>query len=138
VRRRKRAPNRLQVVARAWYAADMSVAELTESEQVVLLALVGLMARADGRVSDVELDTLEELREQIEPERFARVREAAAALDSPDAILHAAGTVMRSAATQIIYGVLLGMAIPDTIGEKEGQLLERLATIWGLESPLEG
>jgi hypothetical protein len=30
------------------------------------------------------------------------------------------------------------MAIPDTIGEKEGQLLERLATIWGLESPLEG
>ena len=103
-----------------------------------LLALVGLMARADGRVSEVEMDTLQELRDQIEPEPFERVREAAAALDSPDAILHAAGGVMRSAATQIIYGVLLGLAIPDTIGENEALLLERLATIWGLESPLEG
>ncbi len=131
-------PNRSRTVERAWYAADMSVAELTESEQVVLLALVGLMARADGRVSEVEMDTLQELREQIEPERFERVREAAAALDSSDAILHAAGSVMRSAATQIIYGVLLGMAIPDTIGENEAKILERLATIWGLESPLEG
>jgi hypothetical protein len=116
----------------------MSVAELTESEQVVLLALVGLMARADGRVSEVEMDTLEELRDQIDPERFERVREAAAALDSPDAILQAAGSVMRSAATQTIYGVLLGMAIPDTIGENEGEILARLATIWGLESPLDG
>lgn len=131
-------PNRSRAAERAWYAADMSVAELTESEQVVLLALVGLMARADGRVSEVEMDTLEELRDQIDPERFERVREAAAALDSPDAILQAAGSVMRSAATQTIYGVLLGMAIPDTIGENEGEILARLATIWGLESPLDG
>jgi uncharacterized membrane protein YebE (DUF533 family) len=115
----------------------MSVKELSESEQVVLLALVGLMARADGRISEVEMDTIEDLRDQMDPPQFERVRAAAAALDSPDAILRAAGSVMRSAATQIIYGVLIGMAIPDTIGENEGALLQRLATMWGLESPLE-
>jgi hypothetical protein len=115
----------------------MGVHELSESEQVVLLALVGLMARADGRISEGEMDALASLREQIEEQRFERVRAAAAALDSPDAILEAAAKVMRSAATQIIYGVLLGMAIPDTIGKDEGALLSRLATMWGLQNPLE-
>lgn len=115
----------------------MSVRELSESEQVVLLALVGLLARADGMVSEAEMDALDDLREQIEPARFDRVRAAAAALESPDAILDAATHVMRSAATEAIYGCLLGMAIPDTIRPGEATLLQRLATMWGLESPLE-
>lgn len=116
----------------------MGVGELSESEQVVLLSLVGLLARADGRVSEAEMSTLEALREAIDPDRFDRVRDAASSLDSPDAIFQAAGQVKRSEATQVIYGTLLGMAIPDTISENEGKLLERLAAMWGLEGPLEG
>jgi hypothetical protein len=115
----------------------MGVGELAESEQVVLLSLIGLLARADGRVSESEMSTLEALRETIEPERFDRVRDAASALDSPEAILKAAGQIKRSEATQVIYGTLLSMAIPDTISETEAKLLERLATIWGLEGPLD-
>jgi hypothetical protein len=115
----------------------MGVGDLSESEQTVLLSLVGLLARADGRVSEAEMSTLEALRENIEPERFERVRDAASALDSPDAILQAAGQIKRAEATQVIYGLLLGMAIPDTISETEATLLERLATMWGLEGPLE-
>ncbi len=116
----------------------MGVGELSESEQVVLLSLVGLLARADGRISEAEMGTLEELRESIDPARFDRIRDAASALDNPEAIFAAAGNVKRSEATQIIYGVVLGMCIPDTISENEGKLLERLATMWGLEGPLEG
>jgi hypothetical protein len=115
----------------------MGVGDLSESEQVVLLSLVGLLARADGQVSEAEMSTLEALRENIDPERFERVRDAASALDSPDAILQAAGHIKRAEATQVIYGLLLGMAIPDTISETEATLLERLATMWGLEGPLE-
>jgi len=115
----------------------MGVGELSESEQVVLLSLVGLLARADGQVSEAEMSTLDALREAIDPARFDRVRDTASALDGPDAILQAAGNVTRSEATQLIYGTLLGMAIPDTISEGEAQLLERLATMWGLEGPLE-
>jgi uncharacterized membrane protein YebE (DUF533 family) len=115
----------------------MGVHELSESEQVVLMALVGLLARADGRVSEGEMEALQSLRDQIDEERFDRVRAAAAALDRPEAILEAAGHVMRAEATQTIYGVLLGMAIPDTIGEAEGALLSRLATKWGLQKPFE-
>jgi uncharacterized membrane protein YebE (DUF533 family) len=116
----------------------MGVQELSESEQVVLLALVGLLARADGRISDEEMDALQTLRDEIGLERFERVRDAAAALDSPDAILKAASHVMRSVATEAIYGFLLSIAIPDTIGRTEGALLDRLATMWGLPTPLEG
>jgi uncharacterized membrane protein YebE (DUF533 family) len=115
----------------------MGVGDLSESEQVVLLSLVGLLARADGQVSEAEMSTLEALRENNDPERFERVRDAASALDSPDAILQAAGQIKRAEATQVIYGLLLGMAIPDTISETEATLLERLATMWGLEGPLE-
>lgn len=116
----------------------MGVGELSESEQVVLLSLVGLLARADGSVSEAEMSTLEALRDAIDAGRFDRVRDAASKLDSPDAIFQEAAHVKRSEATQLIYGTLLGMAIPDTISENEALLLERLATMWGLEGPLEG
>jgi hypothetical protein len=111
----------------------MNAAELTEPEQIVLLSLVGLMARADGTVSEPELEVLEELRAQIGP-RFQAVRDAAAALDGPEAILEQAGRITRSEARQTIYGVVFGMAVPDTISQGEGEVLNRLAKLWALEA----
>jgi uncharacterized tellurite resistance protein B-like protein len=113
----------------------MNVGELGESDQVVLLALVGLMARADGQVSDGEMQTLRDLREAI-GENFERVRDLAATLDGPSAILKAAADVTRPEARDAIFHVLVGMALPDTIPETEADLFRRLATLWGLESPL--
>jgi hypothetical protein len=113
----------------------MNVGELEESEQVVLLALVGLMARADGSVSDWEMRTLGDLREGIGA-RFDSVRDSAAALDDAKAILTAAGKVTRPEAREAIFHVLVGMALPDTIPENEAELFRRLAELWGLESPL--
>jgi hypothetical protein len=113
----------------------MNVGELEESEQVVLLALVGLMARADGSVSDWEMRTLGELREGIGA-RFDRVRDSAAALDDAEAILTAAGNVTRPDARELIFHTLVGMALPDTIPENEAELFRRLAKLWGLEAPL--
>ena len=113
----------------------MNVSELVESEQVVLLALVGLMARADGSVSDWEMRTLGDLREGI-GDRFARVRDLAAALDGAPAILAAAEKITRPEAREAIFHVLVGMALPDTIPENEAELFRRLAKLWGLEAPL--
>ena len=109
---------------------------LSEPEQVVLLALVGLLARADGRLSQTEMSTLDKLRLAMEPERFRRVRDAAGELDDGAAIMKAAQSVANPDARELIFGVLYEMAIPDTIAPAEVELLEQLAALWGLESPL--
>jgi tellurite resistance protein len=114
----------------------MDVSGLSESEQTVLLALVGLLARADGRLSQTEISTLEELRRALAPERFQQMRDTAAALADDEAVLNAARAVTRPEAREAIYGVLYGMAIPDTIDPSEVRILERIAALWGLEAPL--
>jgi uncharacterized tellurite resistance protein B-like protein len=114
----------------------MDVSGLSESEQTVLLALVGLLARADGRLSQTEMSTLEELRRTLTPERFQQIRDQAAALADDEAILNAARTVTRPEAREAIFGVLYEMAIPDTIDPSEVAILERVAALWGLEAPL--
>jgi hypothetical protein len=113
----------------------MGVAQLSEAEQVVLLALVGLVARSDGAVSEPEMSALQGLREAIGPERFERVRDAAAALDGNDAILEAAERIARPEAREVIFESILEMAAPDTIAESEAEVLDQLAESWGLESP---
>ena len=114
----------------------MDVSGLSESEQTVLLALVGLLARADGRLSQTEMTTLEELRRVLDPDRFQQIRDQAAALADDDAILNAARAVTRPEAREAIFGVLYEMAIPDTIDPSEIAILEQLAVLWGLEAPL--
>jgi tellurite resistance protein len=114
----------------------MNVTGLSESEQMVLLALVGLLARADGRLSQTEMSTLEELRRTLTPEKFMRIRDDAAALDDDEAILNAAKGVTRPEAREAIFGVLYEMAIPDTIDPTEVAILEKIAALWGLEAPL--
>jgi hypothetical protein len=114
----------------------MDVTALSEPEQVVLLALVGLLARADGRLSQTEMSTLDKLRLAMDAERFQRVRDAAGELDGGAAIMKAAEGVTRADARELIFGVLYEMAIPDTIAPVEVELLEKLAALWGLESPL--
>ena len=113
----------------------MNVGELEESEQVVLLALVGLMARADGMVSDWEMRTLEDLREGI-GDSFDSVRDRAAALDDANAILKAAEKVARPDAREAIFHILVAMALPDTIPENEAELFRRLGKLWGIEAPV--
>ena len=115
----------------------MDVSGLSESEQVVLLSLVGLLARVDGRLSQTEMSTLEQLRRAITEERFGHVRDAAAALEDGAAIMKAAQGIERTEAREVIFGVLYEMAIPDTIAPAEVEILEELAKLWGLESPLQ-
>jgi hypothetical protein len=113
----------------------MHVEELSEAEQVVLLALVGLTARADGTVSEPELEALGELRVEIGAERFEKVRDAAAKLGDGDAILKAAARVERPEARAVIFDRILDVAAPDTVAESEAELLAKLAALWNLESP---
>ena len=110
----------------------MTLDDLSQPEQVVLLALVGLMARMDGSVSQDELELLEQIADEIGEKRFEAARDAAAALDDGDAILKAAASVERQEAREIIYELVYGIAVRDTIAPSESALLNELATLWAL------
>jgi hypothetical protein len=110
----------------------MTLEELSEAEQIVLLALVGLTARLDGNVSEIEVSWIEGISERIGQERFEAVRDAAANFADPDAILDAARGVTRPGAREAIYDVIYELASSDTIAERESELLSRLAKLWDL------
>ena len=110
----------------------MTLDDLSQPEQVVLLALVGLMARMDGSVSQDELELLEQIADEIGAERFEATRDAAAALADGAAILQAANGVERMEAREVIFELVYGIAIRDTIAESEAALLNELAALWGL------
>jgi len=110
----------------------MTLEDLSQAEQVVLLSLVGLMARMDGSVSEEEMELLEQIADEIGEERFDAARDAAAALADGAAILKAASAVVRVEAREVIFELVYGIAVRDTIAESETELLNELAELWGL------
>ena len=110
----------------------MTLDDLSQPEQVVLLALVGLMARMDGSVSQEEMELLEQIADEIGEKRFEAARDAAAALDDSKAILQAAAAVERLEAREVIFELVYGVAVRDTIAQSEAAMLNELATLWGL------
>lgn len=110
----------------------MTLDDLSQPEQVVLLALVGLMARMDGTVSQDELELLEQIADEIGAQRFEAARDAAAALADGAAILVAAKSVDRPEAREVIFELVYSIAVRDTIAESEAAMLNELAALWGL------
>ncbi len=110
----------------------MTLDDLSQPEQVVLLALVGLMARMDGSVSQEELELLEQIADEIGEERFEAARDQAAALADGSSILRAAASVERQEAREVVFELVYGMAIQGTIADSEAALLNELATLWQL------
>lgn len=110
----------------------MTLDDLSQPEQVVLLALVGLMARMDGSVSQDELELLEQIADEIGAERFDAARDEAASLADGAAILRAASRVDRPEAREVIFELVYGIAIRDTIAASEAEMLNRLASAWEL------
>jgi Tellurite resistance protein TerB len=114
----------------------MTLDELTQPERVVLLALVGLMARVDGSVSQEELDLLEQIADELGPEGFEAARDQAAALADGSSILGAAASIERQEAREVVFELVYGMALQGTIAESESALMNELAKRWGLPQRL--
>lgn len=114
----------------------MTLDDLSQPEQVVLLALVGLMARMDGSVSQEEMELLEQIADEIGAARFESARDAAAALSDGRAILGAAASIDRQEAREVIFELVYGVAVKDTIAQSEATLLNELAALWELPQRL--
>jgi hypothetical protein len=110
----------------------VTLEELQHHEQVALIALLGLMARLDLQATPDEVELLRRVASEIGAERFEAASGEAARLPDGAAILRAASKVERPEAREVIFELLYDMAITDTIVEREGQMLDQLAELWGL------
>jgi hypothetical protein len=110
----------------------MTLTELERHEQVILLGLLGLMARIDLQTSPAEEELLQRVVSELGLVDPASVIDEAAQLQGVDAILRAAGKVVRPEAREVMFELLYDMAIKETIVENEGKLLDRIAFLWNL------
>ncbi|HMJ12794.1 MAG TPA: hypothetical protein VK524_15335 [Polyangiaceae bacterium] len=110
----------------------MNAAELEHRELVTLLSTLGLMARLDGEASSEEADFLEQIAREVGDERFGKAATEAAQFADAEAIVRAAAQVTRPEARELIFALLFDMAVRESIVAREAELLDRLATIWGL------
>lgn len=118
--------------APSYAARVMTLDELEHHEQVVLLSLLGLMARLDLNASADEVDLLHRVTDELGEERLQSVLDDARQLQDQHAIMAAAANVIRPEAREVVYELLYDMAIMETIVKAEGDLLDQLADLWGL------
>jgi hypothetical protein len=109
----------------------MTLAELEHHETVVLLALLGVVARMDGQASSDEVELIARIGAEIDPASFEATAAEAARLEGAQ-LRAAVDGVTRPEAREVIYELLYDMAIKETIDEHEAELLDWLADAWGL------
>ncbi len=110
----------------------MNAAELEHRELVTLLATLGLMARLDGDASNEEAEFLDEVAADVGEERFGKAATEAAQFADAEAIVRAAAGVIRPDARELIFSLLFEMAVKESIVAREAELLDKLASLWGL------
>jgi len=109
----------------------MTLDELEQQEKVVLLALLGVIARMDGQASGDEVELLSRVGRDLGTGVFEAVAAEAAQLEGA-ALRAKVEEVTRPEAREVIYELLYEMATNETISEQEGELLDWLADAWGL------
>jgi len=116
----------------------MSIDDLNDEEWLVLGGLVRLLVRADGTVSTEEREHLEDIAEQLGADDFwTAIERAQIELPDPSSVKTRARDVERRPAQEIIYGVLMDLAMAGTILSSESDILDWLAQTWGIESTIE-
>jgi hypothetical protein len=108
--------------------------ELGRNEQLVLAGLLRLLVRLDGRFSDEEQETLEDIAIDFGEKTFWQLMdEAGRQLPDETAIRVAAEAVRSSDARELIYKLVLSVAQSDCIQGREQTLLDFLRDTWKLD-----
>jgi uncharacterized tellurite resistance protein B-like protein len=110
----------------------MNLVDLTDDEQVALVALVVQLMRSDGETSEDELTELSSLGAEMGLKRFdaayVRAREALGTREA--ALAFAQSHVQRPAARELIHTVLYDMAAADGVDEEERALVSTVRAMW--------
>ncbi len=107
---------------------------LAAGEQLVLAGLLRMLVRLDGKFSDEEQEALEDLASDFGEKTFWQLMdEAGRQLPDEAAIRDAAAAIQNPEARERIYGLVLGVAQSDCIQGREQTLLDFLRESWKLD-----
>jgi uncharacterized tellurite resistance protein B-like protein len=113
---------------------ELSFRNLDETEALAFAVLVRAVIAADGRLDDEERDALQQLAVEYGEEAFwALMDRAAEAMNGPEAVQALASRVQRTEARELIYGVLVDVAIAGAIDPREQAILDWLVQAWGID-----
>jgi len=111
----------------------MHLARLNDEEQLVLVGLLKLIARADHALSTAETGALVRLREHMGLEPWtAAIGRAKERFHSRDDVLAAAGAIADQQSRNLIYGELYRLAASDEIDRAEARVLHEVAELWDI------
>ncbi len=112
---------------------ELTASDLTDNELQALVALMRVMAGADGGISGGEAGVFQHVATDVGEARFRDATAAVAErMEKESDALEFAKLVTRPGAREFVYGTLYELAVPGTIVEKEGEVLAFLEKEWGL------
>ena len=113
----------------------MEIGELTPQENLCLIGLVKAVIQADKVYSEGEAEELKELARKMGVDLFNEtVKEARTAFKKLSDIKTYAGTITRQPARELIYALLIEMAMPDAISPAEEEFLAWIAELWEIDA----
>ncbi len=112
----------------------MHLSDLLPEESLALVALSRAVARADGKVSELEGEAIAIMAAEIGEATYRRLF-AKAAESFPDeaALKKFLGSIERAEARELIYESVLGLAGADSISVEEESLVGWLQEAWDIQ-----
>jgi hypothetical protein len=105
-----------------------TLADLTDEEALAFAALVRALVRSDGEVTELEREVLADIAVEFGEDRFWDWMERAGEqIEGREAIEAAARKVESMSARELIFAALGDLAMADSIGQAEAEVLDWLA-----------
>lgn len=112
----------------------MELRDLNHDEQLALLGLVQFIGESNHEVTDEESETIADVVQAIGVAHYRKVAgEADERFADEAALREFLVNVARPEARELIYGTALEVALADTMGHGESELLDWLANAWNIE-----
>jgi hypothetical protein len=112
----------------------MELSDLNHDEQLALLGLVQFIGESNHEVTEEESDSIDDIVDALGEEQYGKVAdEADERFADEDALRAFLAGVGRPEARELIYGAALEVALADTMGQGESELLDWLAETWAIE-----
>jgi len=112
----------------------MEIKDLDHSEQIALVAIVQFVGESNRDVTEEESEQIARIVRGLGAERYRRIAEEVDERFADEDELRAfLATTGRKEARELIYGLVLEVAMGDTIQRSESAFLDWLAEEWGVE-----
>jgi hypothetical protein len=112
----------------------MELRDLDHDERLALLGLVQFIGESKREVTDEESESIARIVAGVGPQSYRAIAaEADERFIDEHALRTFLGQIDRPEARELIYGVVLDVALGDTIQNSESELLDWLADEWRIQ-----